>query len=212
MRVAAPMPLDDNAVRAAVISRLAWIRRKRAGFARQHGQSRREFVSRESRYFEGRRYRMDVVESTGPIGVRLRNNAWMEMRVRPTTGWDAREAILYRWYRARLRERVPKTLSEWEPRIGLRVADWRIRRMKTRWGTCNVAALRIWLNSELAKKPPPCLEYIVVHEMVHLIEPNHNERFREIMDRAMPGWPLQADELNRSHLPDEGWEESPSGD
>ena len=206
VRVAAPMRLDDDAVRAAVISRLAWIRSKRAEFARQPRQSRREFVSGESHYFEGRRYRLAVVESAGPAALRLRNNAWMEMRVRPATGRDTREAMLYRWYRARLRERIPDILAEWEPRIGVRVADWRIRRMKTRWGTCNAAARRIWLNSELAKKPLPCLEYIVVHEMAHLVEPSHNERFRAIMDRAMPGWPLRADELNRSHLPDEGRE------
>lgn len=212
VRVAAPMRLDDDAVRAAVISRLAWIRSKRAEFARQPRQSRREFVSGESHYFEGRRYRLDVVESAGRTGICLRNNSWMEMRVRPATGRDAREATLYRWYRARLRERIPEIIAEWEPRIGVRVADWRIRRMKTRWGTCNTAARRIWLNSELAKKPPPCLEYVVVHEMVHLVEPSHNERFREIMDRTMPGWSLRADELNRTHLPDEGWENSPNGD
>ena len=212
VRVAAPMRLDDDAVRAAVISRLAWIRRKRAEFARQPRQSRREFVSGESHYFEGRRYRLNVVESTGRTGIRLRNNAWIEMRVRPETGRDAREAMLYRWYRARLRERIPEIIAEWEPRIGVRVADWRIRRMKTRWGTCNAAVRRIWLNSELAKKSVPCLEYVVVHEMVHLVEPSHNERFRQIMDRTMPGWPLRAGELNRAHLPDEGWEESPNGD
>jgi hypothetical protein len=212
VRVAAPMRLDDDAVRAEVISRLAWIPRKRAEFARQPRQSRREFVSGESHYFEGRRYRLDVVESTGRTGMRLRNNTWMEMRVRPATGRDAREALLYRWYRARLRERIPEIIAAWEPRIGVRVADWRIRRMKTRWGTCNTAARRIWLNSELAKKPPPCLEYVVVHEMVHLVEPSHNERFREIMDRTMPSWSLRADELNRTHLPDEGWEESANGD
>ncbi len=212
VRVAAPMRLDDDAVRAAVISRLAWIRRKRAEFARQARQSRREFVSGESHYFEGRRYRLAVAESTGRTGIRLRNNAWLEMRVRPATGRDAREAMLYRWYRARLRDRVPEIIAEWEPRIGVQVADWRIRRMKTRWGTCNAAVRRIWVNSELAKKPLPCLEYVVVHEMVHLVEPSHNERFREIMDRAMPGWTLRADELNRSHLPDERWEASPNGD
>ena len=204
VRVAAPMRLDDDAVRAAVISRLTWIRRKRAEFARQRRQSRREFVSGESHYFEGRRYRLDVVESTGPTSIGLRNNAWMEMRVRPATGRDAREAMLYRWYRACLRERIPEVLAEWEPRLGVQVVDWRIRRMKTRWGTCNTAARRIWLNSELAKKPLPCLEYVVVHEMVHLIEPSHNKIFQEIMDRVMPGWPLRVDDLNRSQLPDEG--------
>ena len=212
VRVATPTRLDDDAVRAAVISRLAWIRRKRAEFGQQPRQSRREFVSGESHYFEGRRYRLDVTESTGPTGIQLRNNAWMEMRVRPGTGRDAREAMLYRWYRARLRERIPKILPKWEPRIGVRVADWRIRRMKTRWGTCNAAARRIWLNSELAKKPLSCLEYVVVHEMVHLVEPSHNERFREILNRVMPGWSLRADELNRAHLSDEVWEVSPSSE
>ena len=102
VRVSAPLRLDDDAIRLAVVSRLGWIRRKRAEFKQQDRQSRREFVSGESHYFEGRRYRLDVVESRGSVGIRLRNNAWMEMRVRPATGRDAREALLYRWYRAQL--------------------------------------------------------------------------------------------------------------
>ena len=205
VRVAAPLRLDDDAVRLAVISRLAWIRRKRAAFERQDRQSRREFASGESHYFEGRRYRLDVVESAGPAGIRLRNNAWMEMRIRSATGRDAREAMLYRWYRARLRERIPEMIARWESRIGVQVSDWRVRRMKTRWGSCNAGARRIWLNSELAKKPVSCLEYVVVHEMVHLVEPCHNERFRTVLGQVMPGWRLRAEELNRTHLADEGW-------
>ena len=205
VRVAAPLRLDDEAVRLAVISRLAWIRRKRDGFLKQERQSRREFVSGESHYFEGRRYRLDVIESSGPVGIRLRGNAWIEMRVRSATGRDAREAMLYAWYRAGLRERFPAWAAKWEPRIGVRVAEWRIRRMKTRWGTCNPAARRIWLNSELAKKPLSCIEYVVVHEMVHLVEPAHNDRFREILDRVMPQWRLRAEELNRTSLADERW-------
>ena len=205
VRVAAPLRLDDDAVRLAVITRLAWIRRKRAEFQGQDRQSRREFVTGESHYFEGRRYRLNVVESTGPTSIRLRDNAWMEMRLRSATDRDAREAIMYRWYRARLRERIPEMVAKWEPRIGVTVADWRIRRMKTRWGTCNLEAERIWLNSELAKKPVSCLEYVVVHEMVHLIERGHTERFRRILDRVMPGWPMRLDELNRAHLVDEDW-------
>ena len=205
VRVAAPLRLDDDAVRLAVISRLAWIRRKRAEFDGQDRQSRREFVTGESHYFEGRRYRLDVVESTGPTGIRLRDNAWMEMRARPSTDRDAREALLYRWYRARLRERIPEMVAKWESRIGVTVAEWRIRRMRTRWGTCNPEAGRIWLNSELAKKPVSCLEYVVVHEMIHLIERGHNERFRGILDRVLPGWRMRLDELNRGQLPDEEW-------
>ena len=205
VRVAAPLRLDDDAVRLAVISRLAWIRRKRAEFQGQDRQSRREFVTGESHYFEGRRYRLDVIESTAPTGIRLRDNAWMEMRVRPDTARHAREAIQYRWYRARLRERIPEIVAKWEPRIGVNVAEWRIRRMRTRWGTCNPDAGRIWLNSELAKKPVSCLEYVVVHEMVHLVERGHNERFRGILDRVMPKWRTRLDELNHAFLADENW-------
>ena len=205
VRVAAPLRLDDDAVRLAVISRLAWIRRKRAEFEGQDRQSRREFVTGESHYFQGRRYRLDVIESTGPTGIRLRDNAWMEMRVRPDTGRGAREALLYRWYRARLRKCIPEMIAKWEPRIGVKVADWRIRRMKTRWGTCNQDARRIWLNSELAKKPLSCLEYVVLHEMIHLVEPGHTDRFRLLLARAMPGWRMRSDELNRLYLADEAW-------
>ena len=205
VRVSAPLRLEDDAVRLAVISRLAWIRRKRAEFQGQDRQSRREFVTGESHYFEGRRYRLDVIESTGPTGIRLRDNAWMEMRVRPDTARHTREAILYRWYRTRLRERIPAIVAKWEPRIGVTVADWRIRRMKTRWGTCNPRAGRIWMNSELAKKPVSCLEYVVVHEMVHLIERGHTERFRRVLDHVMPGWRMRLNQLNRAHLADEDW-------
>ena len=128
------------------------------------------------------------------------------MRVRPANqDRDAREALLYRWYRAQLRERIPEMVTKWESRIGVTVDDWRIRRMKTRWGTCNAEARRIWLNSELAKKPVACLEYVVVHEMVHLIERKHNERFWSILDRVLPRWRVHLEELNRAYLADEDW-------
>ena len=96
-------------------------------------------------------------------------------------------------------------IDKWEPRIGVTVADWRIRRMKTRWGTCNPRARRIWLNSELAKKPVSCLEYVVVHEMIHLLERDHSDRFRRILDRSMPTWRMRLDDLNRGYLREEGW-------
>ena len=203
VRVAAPLRVDDDAVRMAVIARLAWIRRKQAEFEGQDRQSRREYVTGESHYFEGRRYRLDVVESEGRPGIRLRGNAWIEMRVRAATSRDAREALLYRWYRDRLLARIPELVAKWEPRVGVTVAEWRIRRMKTRWGTCNPEAGRIWLNSELAKKPVSCLEYVVVHEMVHLIERGHNERFQRLLDRLMPMWRTRQDQLNATYLADD---------
>ena len=205
VRVAAPLHLDDDAVRLALVSRLGWIRRRQAEFARQARQSEREFVAGESHYFEGRRYRLDLIEGGGPPGVRLVNNTRMALQVRPGADRRAREDVLHRWYRGQLRGRLARLVARWEPKVGERVAEVRIRKMKTRWGTCNAAARRIWLNLELAKKPPSCLEYVLVHEMVHLIERAHNERFRCLMDGLMPRWRTHRDELNRAPLAHEDW-------
>lgn len=205
VRVAAPHRLDDDAVRLAVISRLAWIRRRRGEFEGQERQSRRELVTGESHYFEGRRYRLDVIEHAGPPAVRLLNNRTMQLCVRRGAGRDMREAVLRRWYRHRLRDRLPALVAKWEPRVGVRVSDVRIRRMKTRWGSCNPDAGRIWLNLELAGKPATCTEYILVHEMVHFLERRHGERFRALMDGLMPQWRLHREVLNRAPLAHEDW-------
>ena len=161
VRVAAPLYLDDAAVRLAVISRLGWIRRKQADFEQQSRQSQREFVTGESHYFQGRRYRLDVTEHNSPPTVRLLNNTTMALSVRPGTDRDMREAILYRWYRRELRDQLPALLAKWAPRVGVTVADVRIRKMKTLWGSCNIEARRIWLNLELVKKPASCLDVCV---------------------------------------------------
>ena len=205
VRVAAPLHLDDEALRMAVISRLAWIRRKQREFEQQDRQSQREFVSGESHYFEGRRYRLNVIEDEGPPNVHLINNTRMALRVRQSADRDTREAVLHQWYRSELRDRLPALLQKWEPRVGIQVAEVRIKRMKTRWGTCNSEACRIWLNLELIKKSTPCLEFILVHEMVHLIERSHNEHFRDLMGRLMPQWRASRDHLNRSPLAHADW-------
>ena len=207
VRVAVPLRLGDEAVRLAVVSRLGWIRRHQNRFERQERQSEREMVTGESHYIQGQRYRLDVIEHDGPPAVSLPNNTTLKLRVRPGTDRDKREAVLHRWYRQLLREQIPPLIAKWEPEIGVTVAEWRIKRMRTRWGTCNIEARRIWLNLELAKKPASCLEYILVHEMVHLLERHHNDRFKELMDRLMPRWRQYRDELNRSPLGHEdGWE------
>ena len=205
VRVAAPEHLDDEAVRLAVISRLGWIRRKQDMFAAQERQSAREMVTGESHYVQGRRYRLDVVMTGGQPRVTLRDATTLELRVRPDMSASEREQLLQRWYRRLLRPQIADLIAKWAPRIGVDVRDWGIKKMKTRWGTCNTQARRIWINLELAKKSPACLEYIVVHELVHLIERRHNERFRELMDRHMPQWHLLRDELNRAPLPHEDW-------
>ena len=206
VRVAAPLRLDDAALRLAIISRLAWIRRQQAGFEKQERQSQREYVSGESHYYSGRRYRLDVVEHAGRPAVRLPNNSTLRLLVAPGADRDAREAVLQRWYRAQLRGRLPPLRAHWERRIGVTVADLRIRKMKTLWGSCNSDAGRIWLNLELAKKPDPCLLYVLVHEMIHLLERNHTERFRALMDRHLPRWPLYRDQLNSLPLAHDDWD------
>jgi len=205
VRVAVPLRIDDGAVRLAVVSRLGWIRRQQERFGQQERQSQREMVSGESHYVQGRRYRLDVIEDNAPASVRLRNNRTLELRVRPGTDRRKREAVLHTWYRRRMREQIPDLIAQWEPVIGVDVADWGIKRMKTRWGTCNVDVRRVWLNLELAKKPSSCLEYILVHEMVHFLERHHNGRFQEYMDEFMPQWRLHRDELNGAPLAHEDW-------
>jgi len=205
VRVAVPLRTSDETVRLAVVSRLSWIRRQQEALDQQERQSQREMITGESHYVDGKRYRLDVVERDEPPMVRIRNTTTLELGVRPGTDRAKREEILNRWHRRRLAERIPTLIAKWEPIIGVEVDDWRIKRMKTRWGSCNREARRIWLNLELAKKPQTCVEYIVVHEMVHFLERHHNERFVAFMDQFMPQWRSHRDELNRSPLCHEDW-------
>ena len=205
VRVSAPLHFDEDAIRMAVVSRLAWIRRQQTTFERQDRQSQREYVSGESHYFAGRRYRLDVVERDAPPKAWLLNNTKIGLSVRPGSNRDTREAVMQHWYRQHLRVQLPPLLEKWEPKMGVSVNEVRIRKMKTLWGSCNVEAKRIWLNLELAKKPDLCLVYILVHEMVHLLEREHNDRFRELMDTHLPQWRAYRDELNRAPLAHEHW-------
>ncbi len=205
VRVAAPLAVSDEAVRLAVIGKLGWIRRQQNRFGAQPRQSRRAMVNGESHYFMGRRYRLRIMEHEGPTKVVLRNNSYIELHVAPQATPLEREAILHRWYRRQLRLLVPPMLEKWQPLLGVRVAEWRIKKMKTQWGACTVEASRIWLNLELAKKPIQCVEYIVVHELTHLLERHHNERFHTLLERAIPQWRHYRDMLNRAPLAHEDW-------
>jgi predicted metal-dependent hydrolase len=205
VRVAAPLRVSDDAVRLAVIGKLGWIKRQRAKFEAQPRQSAREMVSGESHYFLGRRYRLRVIERNGAAGVELHNKSKLELHVRPETGAGQRNRILHQWYRQQLKEMIPTLIEKWQRVLGVAVAEWGVKKMKTRWGTCNIEARRIWLNLELAKKPVQCLEYIVAHEMVHLIERNHNDRFVSILEKHLPHWRLHRQELNSAPLAHETW-------
>jgi len=206
VRVAAPLRMSDEAVRLAVISRLAWIKRQQAKFEGQERQSAREYVTGESHYFQGQRYRLNVVYHNKPPKVAFRNKTTMDLFVRTGSDTAQRERVLLAWYRKQLKEAVPPLISKWEAILGVKVAECGVKQMKTKWGSCNKDARRIWLNLELAKKPVQCLEYIVVHEMVHLLERHHNDRFTKHMDKFMPQWRLIRSELNRGPLRHETWE------
>ena len=205
VRVSAPLHFDEDAIRLAIITRLAWIRRKQAEFAKQERQPQREFVTGESHYFEGRRYRLEVLEQDCPPKVWLPNNTKIALSVRPGSDRAKRGTVMQRWYRQHLRAEVPPLLEKWEPKLGVSVNEVRIKRMKTLWGSCNISAKRVWLNLELAKKSNSCLVYVLVHEMVHLLERDHNDRFRELMDKFLPQWRNYRDQLNCAPLAYEDW-------
>ena len=206
VRVAVPLLVDDEAVRLAVISRLTWIRRQQTKFEKQERQSAREYVSGESHYYQGNRYLLNVIYRDGVPKVVVRNNTTIDLFVRPGSDTAQRERVMLAWYRRQLKQLVPPLIAKWEAIVGVEVAEWRVKQMKTKWGTCNPEAGRIWLNLELIKKPVACLEYIIVHEMVHLLERQHNDRFVAYMDKFMPQWRLVRDELNQAPLGHATWE------
>lgn len=206
VRVAAPLVISDEAVRLAVVGKLRWIRLQRAKFAEQPRQSQREMVNGESHYFLGQRYRLRVHEQDAPARVALRGIASLDLFVRPGTSCDQREAVLLRWYREQLKVLIPPLLEKWQPVLGVQVAYWGIKKMKTKWGSCNTTSRRVWFNLELAKKPVQCLEYIVVHELVHLLERHHNDRFSALMELHVPQWRLYRDMLSQAPLGHEEWD------
>jgi hypothetical protein len=205
VRIAAPLLVSDDAVRLAVVRKLGWIKRQRAKFDAQPRQSVREMVSGESHYFLGRRCRLRVVKHDGAVGVKLHNKATLELYVRPAANAEQREQILQRWYRQQIKRLIPALIEKWAGVLGVAVAEWGVKKMKTKWGTCNAEARRIWLNLELAKKPVQCLEYIIVHELVHLIERTHNDRFIAILNLHLPQWRQHRAKLQSEPLAHASW-------
>jgi predicted metal-dependent hydrolase len=204
VRVAAPRRLDEEHVRLAVIQRLPWIKRQRKRLQDATRQSPREMVTGESHYVWGMRHRLKVVRRPGRTHVELDGERLL-LYVPERTDTDARMKLLQDWQRAQLRAAIPALIERWEPAIGGTVPRWSIQRMKTKWGSCNRETGHIRFNLELAKKHPRCLEYIVVHEMTHLLERGHGERFTKLMDGFLPDWRSRRDELNGAPLADEEW-------
>lgn len=206
VRVAVPLRLNDEAVRLAVITRLAWIKRQQSKFKKQERESQREYVSGESHYVWGSRYLLNVIEQKGKQRVEIRNKKKLDLYIHPNSSRIQRERVMSAWYRKNLRNEAIPLLEKWERIIGIKVGKWGIKKMKTNWGTCNISVGSIWLNLELAKKSEICLEYIIAHELVHLIERLHNDRFLNYMNKFMPQWRQYRDKLNRSPLAHQDWD------
>ena len=206
VRVAAPEHVSDESVRLAIISKLGWIKKQRQAFKDQPRQSERAYVSGECHYFSGKRYRLELIERAGKGEIKLLKSGKLKMLVKPMASIEYKEKLLNAWYREELKRIIPELLEKWQPIVGIDIDDWGVKRMKTKWGSCNIEKRRIWLNLELAKKPPECLEYILVHELVHLHERNHNDRFKALLDQLLPNWKSTQKTLNRSPLAHEEWQ------
>jgi len=204
VRVAAPKRLDEEHVRLAVIHRLAWIKRQRMLLQATVRQSTREMTTGESHYVWGVRRRLSVIERPGRSHVELDRDRLL-LYVTPGTDAARRRKLLQDWQRAQLRAAIPPLLERWEPRIGRTVDDWSVRRMKTRWGSCNRETRGISLNVELVKQHPDCLEYVIVHELTHLLERGHGKQFVHLMDGFLPDWRRRRAALGSAPLADERW-------
>ncbi len=204
VRISAPTRMNIETIRVFAISKLDWIKQQQTKLREQERETPRDYVDRESHYVWGRRYLLTVSERDEPPSIELKHSR-MLLRVRPGTDGDKRQALVEEWYRVKLKEAVPLLLARWQPLLNVRVERFFVQRMKTKWGSCNHRARTIRLNTELAKKPAECLEYIVVHELVHLLEPTHNARFVALMDRSMPTWQFHRQVLNRLPVRRETW-------
>ena len=205
VRVSAPKHMSLDTLRVFVISKLAWIRQQQRDLRAQPRETPREYLNRESHYVWGRRYLLEVIEVDAPPTVELKGRK-MVLRVRPGTNDVKRGELVARWYRNQIKAALSGLFAKWAPVMGVSVERCFIQQMKTKWGSCNPTKRHIRLNTELAKKPRECLEYIVVHEMTHLLEPTHNAHFIALMDRFMPSWRHLRDELNRLPVRHEEWE------
>jgi len=204
VKVSAPESMSIDTIRVFVISKLGWIKKQQDKLCGQTRETPRQCIDKESHFYNGRRYLLQVVERNASPQIELFHSKII-LQVRPGASEEKKQAVLEAWYRKQLAEKVRILISIWEKKIGVSVAKCTIRKMKTKWGSCIPSSRSILINLELAKKPPECLEYIVVHELVHLIEPSHNSHFVSIMDRSLDKWRFYRDELNTLPLRHENW-------
>lgn len=196
VRVSSPLKYSKENIRLFVVSKLLWIKKHIRAMKDQVREPKREFVQGESHWVEGRRYLLNIIEKDEKPSVHIRNKQYLDLQVRPGADREKREEVIQEWYRERLKKQIPALIEKWEGRLGVDVSDWGVKLMKTKWGSCTVEKKRIWLNLELAKKPKDLLDYVVLHEMAHLIERTHDDRYKAILDEYMPSWKLRREKLN----------------
>lgn len=206
VRLAAPLNVSDDTIRLFAISKIAWIKRNQRKFEGQERMGTLVYKQRESHYFLGQRYLLNIIEQNATPKVVVRSKTFIDLYVRPNTSSEKREEIMTEWYRAELKKLIPPIIEKWEKITKIKVNDWQVKLMKTKWGSCNIEKRKIWINLELIHKPIHCLEYIILHEMVHLKERHHNERFQYYMDTYMPNWKQVRNELNKLPVSHADWE------
>lgn len=205
VRIAAPLRMNIDTIRIYAISKLGWIKKQQQKFRSQVRESPREYLNKEGHYYLGKRYLLRVIEHDASPAVKIKHTT-IELYIRPGSDLLKRQAVMEQWYRNQLKELAPVIIEKWETILGVSLNELGIKKMKTKWGTCNREAGRIWLNLELAKKPLHCIEYIIVHELVHLLERNHNSNFIAYMDRFLPEWRHLKGELNQLPVSHGEWE------
>ncbi|WP_206459145.1 M48 family metallopeptidase [Anaerovorax sp. IOR16] len=193
--VSAPKRLSDEQIRAFLQLKLSWIKKHQQKFLNKPMPKKREFVSGETVCVWGQSYQLEVISSNACRSISLEDNK-MILRIHEGSTFEQRERLIKEWYRKQLQDALPAIIEKYENRMGVHAEEWKTKSMKTRWGTCNITVKRIWLNLKLAKKHPICLEYVVVHELCHLLERNHNAKFKGYMDLYFPDWKEVKKELN----------------
>lgn len=205
VRISAPSRTSLDTIRVFAVSKIGWIKAQQRKFQEQQRETPREYLDLESHFLWGKRHLLQIIDGIETPSVQLKHRH-IFLRVRAGADKSKKQAILEGWYRQQLKQKIPPLLEKWQEDLGVQVAEWGVKKMKTKWGTCNPRARRIWVNLELVKKPAQCLEFIVVHELVHLIERHHNDRFVAIMDKHLPKWRLCRADLAAAPLAHDIWE------
>ena len=204
VRISAPESLNLEAIRLFALTKLDWIRTNQKSLRLQEREPAREYLDRESHYLWGKRYLLKVIEVDEAPLVTI-EHSHLILRVRPGTTIEMKASVMSSWYRGQLREHAAPLITKWQKELGVTCSGLFVRQMKTRWGSCNPASRTIRLNTELAKKTPQCLEYIVVHELAHLADPSHGRRFQCLLNTHLPNWSGLRDQLNASPLSHSHW-------